>query len=251
MKDALKISWGWLGKKIRTHFLAGILVILPIGLTVWIFVWIFTGIDDFIQRIVIRPIFGHEITGVGFAITVVLIYVVGLIASNVVGRRLIRYGESLLAKVPIARTLYTAFKQILGSFSEPRQTGFMQVVLVEFPRRGTRTIGFITNEQSDESGRKLLNVFIPTSPNPTSGFLQILDEDEVIRTNISVDAALKMVVSGGRMSPKEVQEKLLAASKEARASKSGSQAVNLLASEEAVPTREDKTPHPPSPRKTT
>jgi len=255
MKDALKASWGWLGKKIRTHFLAGILVILPIGLTVWIFVWIFTGIDDFIQRIAIRPIFGREIAGVGFAITVVLIYVVGLIASNVVGRRVIRYGESLLTKVPIARTLYTAFKQILESFSAPNKTGFMQVVLVEFPRRGTRTIGFITNEHSDESGRKLLNVFIQTAPNPTSGFLQILEEDEVIRTNISVDAALKMVVSGGRMSPKEVQEKLLAASEEARASKSGSQAVNLLTSEEAVPAREDKasTPpkHHPSPRKTT
>ncbi|HUV45279.1 MAG TPA: DUF502 domain-containing protein, partial [Dehalococcoidales bacterium] len=79
----------------------------------------------------------------------------------------------------------------------------------------TRTIGFITNEVSDESGRKLLNVFIPTAPNPTSGFLQILREEEIIRTDISVDAALKMVVSGGRMSPEEVREKLLVVEKEA------------------------------------
>ncbi len=214
MKNTLMVSLRWLGRKMRGHFLAGILVMVPIGLTVWIFAWIFTGIDDFLQRIAIKPIFGHEITGVGFAITVVLIYVVGVIASNVAGRRMIRYGESLLSRVPIARTLYSGIKQILDSFSAPHKTGFMQVVLVEFPRRGTRTIGFITNEQSDESGRKLLNVFIPTSPNPTSGFLQILEEDEVIRTDMSVDTALKMVVSGGRISPEEVRDKLLAVSKE-------------------------------------
>lgn len=88
----------------------------------------------------------------------------------------------------------------------------MQVVLIEFPRKGTRTLGFVTNESSDESGRKLLNIFVPTAPNPTSGFLQIIEESEVIRTDISVDDALKMVVSGGRISPKEVQDRLLAVS---------------------------------------
>lgn len=215
MKNTLKVSLRWLGRKMRGHFLAGILVILPIGITIWILYQGFYWIDNFLQDAVIERVFGHPIPGVGFAVTVVLIYVVGVIASNVIGRRMIRYGESLLAKVPIARLLYTGIKQILESFSQPRQTGFMQVVLVEFPRRGTRTIGFITNEQSDESGKKLLNVFIPTSPNPTSGFLQILEEDQVIRTTISVDAAIKMVVSGGRMSPKEVSDKLLMVSKEA------------------------------------
>ena len=84
----------------------------------------------------------------------------------------------------------------------------MQVVLVEFPRKGTRTIGFITNESYDKSGERLLNIFIPTSPNPTSGFLQIMREGEIIRTNISVDDALKMVVSAGRVSLEEVSDKL-------------------------------------------
>ncbi len=195
-------------RRIRGHFLAGIFITFPLGLTVWAFVWAFNEIDGWLQPIIAR-IFGNTIPGVGLGITLVAIYVVGVIASNVIGRRLIGYGEAAMGRIPLFRYLYNGTRQILQSFSTPDATGFMQVVLAEFPRKGTRTIGFITNEVSDESGRKLLNVFIPTAPNPTSGFLQILREEEIIRTDISVDAALKMVVSGGRMSPEEVKEKLL------------------------------------------
>jgi len=206
MKGRTMRFLGWLGRKLRGHFLAGILITVPIGLTVWIFLWIFNAIDRFL-RPYIEDIFDPP-RGVFFAITLLLVYLAGVIASNVLGRRLIRYGESLLARVPIANYVYSGIRQIMQSFAAPDKTGFMQVVLVEFPRRGTRTIGFITNESSDKSGKKLLNIFIPTSPNPTSGFLQIMDEDDVIRTNLSVDDALKMVVSGGRMSPQEVSDKL-------------------------------------------
>ena len=198
----------WLGRKARGHFFAGILITVPLGLTVWVFVQIFNWIDGPIQERIIEPIFDREIAGVGFAATLLLVYVAGVVASNVFGRRLIRYVESLLARIPVAGYFYGGIRQILQSFSAPDKTGFMQVVLVEFPRKGTRTIGFITNEVSDQSGKKLLNVFIPTSPNPTSGFLQILDEDQIIRTDMSVDDALKMVVSGGRMSSPEIGEKL-------------------------------------------
>lgn len=210
MKSNPIVLLKWLGRKVRTHFLAGILITLPLGLTAWILVWIFNGIDGFAQP-VISQVFGREIPGIGFAITVALIYLAGVIASNVLGRRTLRYGESLLEKIPVARTIYIGIRQITQSFSEPRETGYMQVVLIEFPRRGARTIGFITNESSDASGKKLLNVFVPTSPNPTSGFLQIVEESEIIRTDISVDDALKMVVSGGRISLEEVREKLLIA----------------------------------------
>jgi len=197
-----------IGRKVRGHFIAGVIITVPLGLTIWAFIWAFSQIDGWLQPIVER-IFGYTIPGVGFGVTVIAIYLIGVIASNVIGRRLIGYGEAAMGRIPIARYLYNGARQILQSFSTPAATGFMQVVLAEFPRKGTRTIGFITNEVSDESGRKLLNVFIPTAPNPTSGFLQILREEEIIRTDISVDAALKMVVSGGRMSPDEVKEKLL------------------------------------------
>ena len=200
----------WLVKKVMAYFLAGILVTLPLAVTAWIFFQIFMGIERYVQPVVIKPIFGDEIPGVGFAITAVLIILAGVIASFVLGQRLLRFVESLLGRVPLAGNLYSGIRQIIQSFSEPRTTGFMQVVLIEFPRKGTRTIGFVTNETSDESGRKLLNIFIPTSPNPTSGFLQLVRESEIIRTNISVDDALKMVVSGGRVSLKEVSDRLSA-----------------------------------------
>jgi uncharacterized membrane protein len=138
----------------------------------------------------------------------VLIYVAGVIVRNFIGKKIIRYGESLLAKVPIFRQLYSGIRQILESFAAPDKTGFMQVVLVEFPREGMRALGFVTNELKDTTGEKLLSVLIPTAPNPTSGFLQIVKEKDVIRTRISVEEAIKMVVSGGRMTPPEVQNKI-------------------------------------------
>jgi len=207
MKHTQRVSWGWLGKKLRAQFATGILIVVPIGVTILIFVWIFVVLDNILQP-VIRSIWGRTVPGVGFGVTIVIIYLAGVIASNIVGRRVIHYGESLLAKVPAARQLYAGIKQILEGFSKPGKTGFMQVVLVEFPKEGMRAIGFITNESYGKSGERLLNVFIPTSPNPTSGFLEIVTEDKVIRTNISVDDALKMVVSAGRVSLQEVSDKL-------------------------------------------
>jgi len=240
MKRTIKASLGWLGRKMRMHFLAGILVTVPIGLTVWIFVQIFYWVDGFLQDEVVRPIWGHEIPGVGFGTTVLLIYLIGVIASNVLGRRMLHYGESLLERIPIARHVYSGIRQIAQSFSAPRKTRFMQVVLIEFPRRGTRTIGFITNVESDRRGNRLYNVFIPTSPNPTSGFLQIVKEEEIIRTKISVDAALRMVVSGGRVSPKEVRDKLLEVSQEEHLLDKDADSADVAPDEETVPVKGEK-----------
>lgn len=207
MKYIYSVPWGSLWKKLRTQFLAGILVIVPIGITAFILVWIFRYIDNILQP-VLTPFLGRHIPGVGFGVLIVLIYLAGVIASSVLGRRILRFGESLVRKVPLVRYLYNGIKQIVESFSAPGKTGFMQVVLAEFPRKGMRTIGFITNETVDQSGKKLLNIFIPTAPNPTSGFLQIAREGEVIRTSISVENAIKMIVSAGRIVPEEIVNKL-------------------------------------------
>lgn len=207
MKYVKRISWRWLIRRLRTQFLTGIIVVIPIGITILILVWIFTSVDNILEPL-IKLIFGRPIPGVGFGITLILIYLIGLAASNFLGKGLIQYGESLLSRVPVVWQLYSSIKQILESFRDARSSGFMRVVLVEFPRKGMRTIGFITNESTDSSGRKLLNIFIPTSPNPTSGFLQIAREEEVIRTDIPVDDALKMVVSAGKVSPQEIDDKL-------------------------------------------
>ena len=207
MKYISSVRWGQVWKKLRTQFLAGILVIVPIGATALILVWIFRSIDNILQP-VLTSLLGRHIPGVGFGVLIVLIYLAGVIASSVLGRRIIRFGESLVRRVPLVRYLYNGIKQIVDSFSAPGETGFMQVVLAEFPRKGMRTIGFITNETVDQSGKKLLNIFIPTAPNPTSGFLQIAREGEVIRTGISVENAIKMIVSAGRVVPEEISNKL-------------------------------------------
>jgi uncharacterized membrane protein len=206
MNDKQTPSDGWV-KRLRDQFMAGILVVVPAGAAILILIWVFTTIDNILQPIV-RAIAGHNIPGVGFGVTVVLIYIAGLIARNVIGRRLLRYGDSIMARVPLFRGLYTGIRQILESFASPNKTGFMHVVLVEFPRKGIRALAFVTNEITDSSGKKMLSVLIPTSPNPTSGFLQIVREEDIVRTNISVEDALKMVVSAGRMTPVEVQDKL-------------------------------------------
>jgi uncharacterized membrane protein len=208
MKGAPMKLLRWLGRKMRGHLLAGILVTVPIGLTVWILFWIFSTIDGFL-RPYIEAIFNLRLPGVGFVATLLLVYLVGVIASNVLGRRLIHYGERLLGRIPVASYLYGGIRQIMESFARPDITGFMQVVLVEFPRKGARTIGFVTNVTADATGKSLFNVFIPTSPNPTSGFLQILEESEITPTGLSVDEALKMVVSGGRVSSGALGDSLL------------------------------------------
>jgi len=207
VRETSQLSWRLIGKKMRRQLLTGIIVVVPLGATILILVWIFTSIDNILQP-VIQLIVGRQVPGVGFGITIVLIYLVGVIASNVGGKKLIKYGESLLAKIPVFRPLYSSIKQILESFSSSGKTGLVQTVLVEFPRKGIWTVGFITNESPPQSGKVQLSIFIPTSPNPTSGFLQIVSEDEVVRTDIPVDEALKMVVSAGKISPEKIYNKL-------------------------------------------
>lgn len=210
MRRRTVITWRRFLKKFRDVVLAGLVVTVPIGLTAWIFVWLFTSIDNLLQPFIVK-IFGQEIVGVGFAVIVVLVLIVGLVATNVVGKRVIRWGENILEKVPISRAIYVGIKQIMQSFTEPAKTGFMQAVMVEYPRKGMYTIGFITNEYTDDSGKKLINVFVPTAPNPMSGFVEIVTEEEVVRTSLSIEDALKLIVSAGRTTPKAVGDKMIQA----------------------------------------
>jgi len=200
-KKVSRLGWG---KKLRAQFMAGILVVVPVGASILILYWIFISIDNILQPIV-TAIAGHEIPGVGFGVTVVIIYLAGVIVRNVIGKRLMRYGDSLMMRVPVFRGLYTGIRQIVRSVTVPDKTGFMQVVLVEFPRKEMWTVGFVTKEITAANGEKLVNVLIPTSPTPWSGFFQILKDKDVIRTQISIEDAVKMIVSGGMNTPRDFQ----------------------------------------------
>ena len=187
----------------RRDFLAGILVIVPLAATILILKWLFVSIDGILAPVVATA-FGHHIPGIGFAAIIVLIYLTGLIASNIVGKKAIQRGESLLGEVPMIREIYKTFRQVLESVMLPHKGGFKEVVLVEFPRPGMKTIGFITNRVKDRSGKDLVNVYIPTTPNPTSGYLEIIPADDVVRIDMTVEEAIKMVVSGGMLSPEVI-----------------------------------------------
>jgi uncharacterized membrane protein len=207
MKHKKRMSWKHIGRRLRIQFGAGILVVVPIIITILVLVWLFNYIDNIAQPVA-ESLLGRTIPGLGFGILVLLIYLTGLVATSLIGNRLIRYGESLLARVPLFRYLYTGIRQILQSFTSPREGGFLQVVLVEFPKKGMRAIGFVTSESRVKSDEKLFSVFIPTSPNPTSGYLEIVRESDIIKTDISVDDALKMVLSAGKVSLQEVTDRL-------------------------------------------
>jgi len=187
----------------RRDFLAGILVIVPIAATLLILKWLFDAVDGILEPAV-EAIFGRPIAGIGFGILIILIYLAGLFVSNFIGKKIVERAESLLKEVPMIREIYSTFKQILQSVILPHKGGFREVVLVEFPRPGMRTIGFVTKRVTDMSGQKLVNVYIPTTPNPTSGYLEIIPEADVIHLDMPVDDAIMMVVSGGMVSPEVI-----------------------------------------------
>ena len=206
MEENKVVKGGW-GKKIRAQFVTGLLVVVPLSASILILIWVFNSIDDILQPI-IEAIAGRRIPGVGFGVTVVLIYLAGVLARNFIGKKLMSYGNSVLMRVPVLRGLYTGIRQILHTLAAPDKANFMQVVLVEFPRKEMWTVGFVTKEITTETGEKYVNVLIPTSPTPWSGYFQILREADVIRTEISVKEAVKMVVSGGMTTPEGLHSKL-------------------------------------------
>jgi len=208
MTSILARTGSWFKRNLGAKFGLGLLTIVPLAGTIGILYWGFVKIDSILQPL-IETIAGRTIPGIGFAITVLFIILIGFVASNIAGRNLIRYGESFIPWFPIVHQLYNGIKQIAESFSATRQNGRMQPVLTEFPRKGMQVIGFVTNEFQDEDGKKLLTVFIPTSPNPTSGFLQIVNEEEVKHTPLSIEDALKTIVSAGRVTSQEMTDTLL------------------------------------------
>ena len=199
--------WVWFLGRLRTYFLAGLLVVVPIAASILILVWVFRTIDDILQPF-IKNIFGHPIVGLGFGVTIVLVFVVGIIAGNYVGRRLIHFGDSMLKRVPLFRQIYTGATQVMEGLSGTgsiSKAAFREVVLVEFPTNRMTHVAFITNEFTASDGRKLFAVYLPSTPVPWSGFSGIVTEDMITRTTISVDEALKMVISGVLIAPHSLE----------------------------------------------
>ncbi len=195
-------------RRIGETFLAGIAVVLPIWITYLIVVeFLLAGVDGILAPVFVR-IFGVRIYGLGVVATLLLVLTVGALTRNMVGRRLVGLGERVLLKIPVVKNVYAGSKQFLDAFTVPGKSAFRQVVQVPFPREGVYAIGFVASAPApgwNGDGEPTVNVFIPTAPNPTSGYVIMVPQRDLVPLPISVEEGLKLVVSGGIIMPPAMQ----------------------------------------------
>ena len=195
----------------RRNFITGLITLAPVLITLYVIWVIVSAIGGKLAVILSHfPLLSwipqFFLTLVSLVLLVFIIYIVGVFSSSFIGREILEYGESLIEKIPFVRSIYVGTKQLINAFSSQNRS-FTQAVLVEFPYKGSFAIGFITNSEKWQTRRgELLNVFIPTTPNPTSGWYIIVEESKVRYLNVSIEEAIKMVVSGGLVVPPEGSE---------------------------------------------
>ena len=192
--------------RLRNNFIAGVVVLIPIGITVYLTIFIIKISSKILPK-ELNPnhYLPYNIPGVEIIISIILITFIGWLSLSFIGKRLLEIFNNILKRIPILRTIYSAFEQMLDIFTKSDEN-VKNVVLVEYPRKGSWAVGFATkdnkSEISDKTKQKLVNVFIPTTPNPTSGFLLMFSKDEVIYLDMSFEEASRFIVSAGTAEPK-------------------------------------------------
>lgn len=205
-----------LKQDLKNDLIAGLLVVIPLATTIWLSISIANWVIDLLTRVPKRlnpfvdldPFLTDVINlGVGLTVPLMIIMLIGLMARNFVGRWLLDVGEQILQSIPFAGSVYKTLQQILESLFKDSKSKFRGVVMVEYPRPGVWSIGFITGTLSEQIqchlSKPMLSIFIPTTPNPTSGWYAIIPEDEVIILSVSVEDAFKVLISGGIVSPEQ------------------------------------------------
>ena len=192
-------------KNTKHYILTGLFSILPIASTYWIIMTLFQFFSDpgaiFLKSIFNNniPIYIPEIAG--FILTLLIIYLIGLIVSNVVGNRIYNWIENIFSRIPVVSTIYKTIKQITSSISNKDKQSFKKVVFIEYPRKGIWTMSMVTGESINSSGDQFYHIFVPTTPNPTSGFMLYVLKNDTQETNISIEEGLKIIISGGMLAP--------------------------------------------------
>ncbi len=189
--------------RLRNTLMAGVTVIAPLWITGWVLWTLFNWADRF-SRPLIRPfaaIAGDPdwyYRGIGFLLTILILWVVGKVTTNVLTRRLLHDVREAIERLPLVRTIYSPVRKLMETMTSPDKAGFKQVVLFEYPRKGLWTLGFLAGEVPFEDGRPPAHsIFVPTAPNPTTGFMLIVPRHEIEATGLSVEAAFQMIVSAG------------------------------------------------------
>lgn len=201
------------GAALRTYFLTGIIVVAPLGLTAYV-VWSFI---DFTDRLVTpylpriynpRTYLPFDIPGVGLIVSVILLTLIGFLTANLLGRTLVSWSERLLDRMPVVRSIYGGLKQVFQTVLGGSSKSFREVVLVEYPRKDCWSIAFVASEDIGDAGRQIggedmIAVYVPTAPNPTSGYIIFLPRAETRKVAMTVEEGMKLVISGGVLFPPE------------------------------------------------
>ncbi len=195
--------------RIKRYFVTGLLVVTPLWGTYLILKALFSSLEGVLGNLLAAHT-SFYIPGLGIAVLAVLLLVVGMLATNIFGRKIVALWESVLKQVPVVKTVYQVLKAVVDTFSIHNREQFSRVVLVEFPRKGQYSIAFVTGITKGEiqqiTADRLVNVYVPTTPNPTSGYFLFVPEKEIIPLSMSVEDAMKMLVSGGMYTPSSGEE---------------------------------------------
>ena len=193
----------------KRYFITGLLIWAPLGITLWVLSFILGMMDQSIMLLPNewqpRALVGFNIPGVGALMTLLVVFITGLLTANFIGQRLVRWWEALLNRIPVVRSVYQSVKQISDTVFSPSGQAFRQAVLVQYPRPGSWTIGFLTGtpggEIAEHLGSNMASLYVPTTPNPTSGFFLMVPKTDVVELDMSVEDALKYLISMGVVTP--------------------------------------------------
>jgi uncharacterized membrane protein len=194
---------------LKKYFITGLLVWVPLGITLWVLRLLVTSMDQTLlllpERFQTENLFGVHIPGMGVLLSLLILFATGLITANFIGQRLLQFWESLLGRIPVVKSIYNSVKQVSDTLFSSNGHAFRQALLVQYPREGSWTIAFLTGRPGGDVVNHLegdyVSVYVPTTPNPTSGFFLMMPQKDVIVLDMSVDEALKYIISMGVVAP--------------------------------------------------
>ena len=193
----------------KRYFITGLLIWVPIGLTAWVLKFLISTMD---QSLLLLPdkfqpevLLGMKVYGIGTILTLLVVFITGIMTANIIGQKLLVFWEGVLWRIPVVKSIYWSIKQVSDTIFSDKGEAFRKALLVQYPREGAWTIAFMTGQPGGDVANHLkgdyISVYVPTTPNPTSGFFLMMPKDDVIELDMSVDEALKYIISMGVVSP--------------------------------------------------
>ena len=193
----------------KRYFITGLLIWVPLGMTIWVLKFLISTMD---QSLLLLPenlqpenLLGMNIPGIGTVLTLLVVFVTGLLTTNIIGQKLVSFWEGVLWRIPVVKSIYYGIKQVSDTLFSSQGDAFRKALLIQYPREGSWTIAFMTGQPGGDVVNHLkgdyISVYVPTTPNPTSGFFLMMPRSDVIELDMSVDVALKYIISMGVASP--------------------------------------------------